>query len=91
MFAAVTRWVQRRRALARLCREDARRLLDRNPTAAYYDAQRLAARARFSGGPEGFSHWAHVAAEISRISDNPMDFEVLRAIVDEEERAARRP
>jgi hypothetical protein len=89
MFAAVMRWVQRRRALAHLCREDARCLLRRNPTSAYYDAQRLAARARFSGDADGFSHWARVAAEISRISDNPMDFDVIRAIVDEEERAVR--
>jgi hypothetical protein len=89
MFAAMMRWVQRRRILTRLCREDARRLLTSNPTSAYYDAQRLAARARFTGDPDGFSHWARVAAEISRISDNPMDFDVLRAIVDEEERAVR--
>jgi hypothetical protein len=60
-----------------------------NPATAYYDAQRIAARARFSGDGCAFLHWARVAAEIARISDNPMDIEVVQRIVDEEERAAR--
>jgi hypothetical protein len=60
-----------------------------NPATAYYDAQRIAARARFSGDGRAFFHWARVAAEIARVSNNPMDVEVVRRIVDEEERAAR--
>lgn len=60
-----------------------------NPATAYYDAQRIAARARLSGDFRAFIHWARVAAEIARISDNPMDIEVVQAIADEEERAAR--
>lgn len=72
-----------------MCREDARRLLAMNPSTAYYDAQRIAARARFAGDSSAFFHWARVAAEVARISDNPMDMTVVRAIADEEERAAK--
>ena len=70
--------------------DDARNLLSGNPQTAYYDAQRLAARARFSGDTRGFLHWAAVAAEVARISDNPMDIKVVQAIVDEEQRQAER-
>lgn len=83
-----SRRIERRRALASLCQEDARNLLERNPAAAYYDAQRLAARARVSGDAQSFMHWARVAAEVARTSDNPMDLDVVKAIVDEEERRA---
>jgi hypothetical protein len=33
-------------------------------------------------------HWASVAAEVAKISDNPMDMKVVQAIVAEEERRA---
>jgi hypothetical protein len=89
MFAVMARWWERRRTLQRLCREDARLLLERNPSAAYYDAQRLAARARFAGDSRAFMHWARVAAEVARISNNPMDIKVVQAIADEEEQFAK--
>ncbi len=59
-----------------------------NPSTAYYDAQRIATRARLAGDASAFMHWARVAAEVARISDNPMDMKVLRTIVEEEERLA---
>jgi hypothetical protein len=86
MLRTISNWLERRRALRRLRDEDARLLLGRNPGTAYYDAQRLAARARFSGDRKSFLHWAGVAAEVARISNNPMDIKVVQAIVDEEER-----
>ncbi len=89
MWGAISRWVERGRQAVLHCRQDARRLLAENPHTAYYDAQRLAARARFAGDRRGFMHWARVAAEIARISNNPMDIKVVQAIVDEEERRAR--
>lgn len=51
---------------------------------AYYDAQRAAARARFAGDSQAFLHWARVAAEVARISSAPMDYEIVKRIVDEE-------
>jgi hypothetical protein len=63
-------------------------LLQDDPRTAYYDAHRLAARARFSGDGRRFRHWAAVAAEVARLSDNPMDIGVVQAIVDEEARRA---
>lgn len=89
-FGALARWFERRRAFRALCREEARNLLQLNPHTAYYDAQRIAARARFSGDGQAFIHWARVAAEIARISNNPMDRKIVEQIVDEEERSARR-
>jgi hypothetical protein len=88
MLTAISKWLEARRTLRLLRRQDARLLLARNPAAAYYDAQRLAARAWFAGDRRGFMHWAHVAAEVARISDYPMDVNAVRSIVDEEERAA---
>jgi hypothetical protein len=85
-------WLETRRLKRQQRVQDARGLLKNNPRTAYYDAHRLAARARFSGDGKGFLHWAAVAAEIARISDNPMDIDVVNAIVDEEERrAGKRP
>lgn len=89
LFRVLLRWLQRRRAFRELCREEARNLLALNPHTAYYDAQRIAARARFAGDAQAFIHWARVAAEIARISDNPMDRKIVEQIVDEEERSAR--
>ena len=85
MFAFMRRWINRRRNLKLLCRNDARRLVDRDPSSAYYDAQRRAARARFAGDGEGFLHWASVAAEVARISSAPMDLEIVKRIFEEEQ------
>lgn len=84
----IKQWLEKRREVARLCREDAQTLLLRNPATAYYEAQRLAARARFSGDGRAFMRWASVAAEVARTSSNPMDMDVVQAIVDEERRRA---
>lgn len=88
MFSTFSEWIERRRELRRLCRDEARQLVERDPVNAYYDAQRAAARARFSGDGQAFLHWARVAAEVARISQAPMNFETVQAIVDEEERRA---
>lgn len=88
MFRAIGEWIERRRSLRRMAQADARELLSRNPSTAYYDAQRLAARARFQSDAAAFTHWARVAAEVAKISDNPMDADVVSRIVDEERRAA---
>ena len=47
-------------------------------------------KSRFHFWKEGFIHWASVAAEVARISNNPMDIEVVQAIVDEERHLADR-
>jgi hypothetical protein len=88
-LGAFVRWFDRRRAFRELCREEARNLLALNPHTAYYDAQRIAASARFAGDAQAFIHWARVAAEIARISDDPIDRKIVEQIVDEEERSAR--
>lgn len=90
MFRIVKKWIESRKQLSALRRNDARELLSVNPRTAYYDAQRLAARSRFRGDRQGFIHWASVAAEVARISNNPMDIEVVQAIVDEERHLADR-
>jgi hypothetical protein len=90
MWGEISGWLERRKAAKARVRDDARELLTKNPVTAYYDAQRLAARARFAGDGKGFVHWARVAAEVARIGTGPMDIKVVRAIVDEEERRATR-
>lgn len=75
--------------MRRLFQDNARELIERDPATAYYDAQRAAARARFAGDGQAFLHWANVAAEVARISTAPMDYEVVKSIVDEEERRAK--
>jgi hypothetical protein len=90
MWGTISAWLERRQAAKGRVRDDARLLLAKGPATAYYDAQRLAARARFAGDGKGFVHWARVAAEVARIGTGPMDMAVVRAIVDEEERHARR-
>lgn len=89
VFSAVTTWIERRRQLRRLFQDNARELIERDPVTAYYDAQRAAARARFAGDGRAFLHWAKVAAEVARISDVPMDYEIVKHIVDEEEHRAK--
>ena len=88
-FSAITAWIERRRRLRRLFKDGARELIERDPATAYYDAQRAAARARFAGDGPAFLHWAKVAAEVARISTAPMNYEVVKSIVDEEERRAK--
>jgi hypothetical protein len=73
-----------------LCRHDARQLVDRHPSTAYYDAHRLASRARIAGDRNGSLHWASVAAEVARISDAPMELEVVKRILEEEQQRAGR-
>lgn len=90
MLNAIRAWIEQLKRQRRRCREDAQLLLQKNPRTAYYDAQRLVARARFSGDGRAFIHWTRVAAEVARISDNPMDTEIVTAIVDEERRRANK-
>ena len=86
MFAAITRWIDNRRALRRRWQEDARRLVVAKDASAYYEAQRRATRARVRGEKAEFHHWAKVAAEVARLSPQvEMNFAKLRAIVSEEE------
>jgi hypothetical protein len=89
VLSAVSGWIERRRQLRRLFQDNARQLVERDPVTAYYDAQRAAARARFSGDGQAFLHWAKVAAEVARISRAPMDYEIVKAIVAEEEHQAK--
>jgi len=89
VLSAVSAWIERRQQIRRLFQDDARQLIERDPITAYYDAQRAAARARFAGDGQGFLHWAKVAAEVARISNAPMNYEIVESIVDEEERRAK--
>jgi hypothetical protein len=84
MLSLLRDWLTAREAKRQRRFEDARELLQLNPRTAYYDAQRLAARSRFRGDGSEFMHWAAVAAEVAKINDNPMDIEVVQAIVDDE-------
>ena len=87
MLGALRRWMEARRKIRLRWRADARRLVQRDEPAAYYEAQRLAARARASGQAGEFVHWAKVAAEVARISPRShMDIAVVQAIVDDETR-----
>jgi hypothetical protein len=90
MFSAISEWIERYRSSRRLVRDDAQRLIGIDPASAYYDAQRAAARARVAGDPKSFMHWARVAAEVARISNAPMDIEVVRRIVADEEQRVHR-
>jgi hypothetical protein len=90
MIGALRRWIERRRTLRRLWQADARRLIQQDEEAAYYMAQRLAARARAAGNRAGLFHWAKVAAEVARISTKAkMDQSVVQSIVDNELQADR--
>lgn len=85
-------WQQRRAERRQDIVMDARALLAEAPLTAYYDAQRLATRARVGGDRAGFTHWTRVAVEAARLGDGPMDMDVLRGVVEEEERdRASRP
>ncbi len=85
MFRALKSWLERRRAIRRRWQADARRLVRDDEPGAYYQAQRLAARARAEGRGSEFAHWAKVAAEVARISPRAdMDFATVPAIADAE-------
>lgn len=87
MLAALRRWIENRKLIRRRWQTDARRLVRHDDLNAYYEAQRLAARARAAGKGSEFIHWAKVAAEVARISPRArMDIAVVRAIVDEKAR-----
>ena len=84
MLRAILAWVERRRAIRRRWREDARHLVRLHGPTAYYEAQRLAARARAIEDGQ-FLHWAKVAAEVARIEPSAeMDIDVVKSIVDRE-------
>lgn len=89
MLSAITAWIERRRQLRRLFQDDACQLIERDHVTAYYDAQRAAARARFARDHQAFLHWAKVAAEVARISNTPMNYEIVKTIVAEEESRAK--
>lgn len=92
MIGMLKSWLERRRAVRRRWQVDARRLVREDERGAYYQAQRLAARARAEGSGGEFANWAKVAAEVARISPRAeMDFATVQAIVDAELRREGRP
>ncbi len=85
MLSLFRSWLQKRRQLRALWKADAQELIARDERNAYYTAQRLAARSRAIGDPNGFLHWAKVAAEVARSSAvAEMDYSVVQSIVREE-------
>lgn len=92
MFGALNSWLEHRRAIRRRWQADACRLVREDESGAYYQAQRLAARARAEGLGSAFAHWSKVAAEVARISPRAeMNFATVQAIVDEELRLSGKP
>jgi len=92
VFDTLRIWLERRRAIRRRWQADARRLVREDERGAYYEAQRLAARARAEGRGGEFAHWAKVAAEVARISPRAdMDLATVQVIVDAELRRGGRP
>lgn len=90
MFNWIKQYLERRRQDRDQVRADARALVSADPIAAYYDAQRLAARCRCSGKADDFLHWSRVAAEVARIEPRAaMDFKTVQAINDREEARQR--
>ena len=85
MLRVLADWIEKRREIRLRWQRDARVMLQSHGHRAYYEAQRLAARARADHDRVGFWHWAKVAAEIARFSpDVGMDMKTVQAIVDEE-------
>ena len=85
MIAFLRQWIEHRRAIRRRWQGDARRLAAVDPVNAYYEAQRRAARSRARGNAGDYWHWAKVASEVARIEPRAeMDFEVVKAIADQE-------
>jgi hypothetical protein len=90
MFNRVRHWIDRRRERRRRWQDDAQRLLAAEETNAFYEAQRRATRYRVRGDKAEFYHWTKVAAEIVRLSPQvKMDFDVLKHLVNDEERRGR--
>jgi hypothetical protein len=90
MFGRLRYWINYRRELRRRWQDDARRLLAAEEANAYYEAQRRATRARIHRDRGEFYHWAKVAAEVARLPPEvDMNIEVLKRVVDEEERRSR--
>jgi hypothetical protein len=78
------RWLDECRQSHERVREDVQILAAEFSKNAYYEAQRRAARSRFSGDADGFMHWAKVASEIALISSNAeMELNVVERIVEE--------
>ena len=91
MLDILKSWLDRRRAIRGRWQAHARRLVREDEQGAYYEAQRLAARARAEGRGSEFANWAKVAAEVARISPHvEMDLATVQAIVDAELRRAGR-
>lgn len=84
-------WIEKRRQIRRQWQVDARRLAAECGAGAYYEAQRLAAGARFSGDRAAFWHWAKAASEVARISPGAeMDVNAVKRIVEEERARGRK-
>jgi hypothetical protein len=78
-------WIGRRRAIRRAWQSDARELIERDESNAYYNAQRLAARARNRKDTATAWHWAKVASEVARLSSVAgMDWDIVNRIAAEE-------
>jgi hypothetical protein len=90
MFDFFKRWLERRRQLKELHRSEALKLIAQSGQNAYYDAQRAAARSRFGGDWEGFTFWVKVSAEISMLSNCPMEYSVIADIAEQERLRAER-
>ncbi len=90
MIELLRQWIEHRRAIRRRWQDDARRLAAVDPVNAYYEAQRRAARSRAQGNADEYWHWAKVASEVARIEPRAeMDFEVVKAIADQESAGRR--
>lgn len=85
MIKFLRQWIEHRRAIRHRLQEDAKWLAAVDPVNAYYEAQRRAAGSRAQGNVGDSWHWAKVASEVARIEPRAaMDFEVVRAIADQE-------
>ena len=61
MLDILKSWLDRRRAIRGRWQAHARRLVREDEQGAYYEAQRLAARARAEGRGSEFAHWANIS------------------------------
>ncbi len=66
VFGSIERWLDARAQEREQISADTRRLIAAHPRNCYYNAQRLAARARAKRDLKGYVHWTHVAGEIAR-------------------------
>lgn len=89
MFAATSKWIERRRTIRRRSQAGARALVAADEVNAYYEAQRRAARARIGDNRAAFYHWVKVAAEVGRVAPRAeMDIAIVRTVAAEVERNA---